>query len=106
MAFKDSTDEKFQEQISGDKLSLIQFSASWCGPCKALKPVMDKLSDEYKDKANFYITDIEDAGINTGSAAGIRGVPTVIIYKKGQEVSRKVGGVPESHMKEFLDENI
>ena len=61
---------------------------------------------QYKDKANFYITDIEDAGINTGSAAGIRGVPTVIIYKKGQEVSRKVGGVPESHMKEFLDENI
>ena len=68
--------------------------------------IMDKLSDEYKDKANFYITDIEDAGINTGSAAGIRGVPTVIIYKKGQEVSRKVGGVPEGHMKEFLDENI
>ena len=48
----------------------------------------------------------DEAGINTGSAAGIRGVPTVIIYKKGQEVSRKVGGVPESHMKEFLDENI
>ena len=85
---------------------VIKFGAPWCGPCKALKPVMDKLSDEYKDKANFYITDIEDAGINTGSAAGIRGVPTVIIYKKGQEVSRKVGGVPESHMKEFLDENI
>ena len=43
---------------------------------------------------------------NTGSAAGIRGVPTVIIYKKGVEVDRKVGGVPESHMKEFLDKNI
>ena len=48
----------------------------------------------------------EDAGINTGSTAGIRGVPTVIIYKKGHEVSRKVGGVPEGHMREFLDENI
>jgi Thioredoxin domain-containing protein len=93
-------------KLKMEDVSVIQFSASWCGPCKALKPVMDKLSDEYKDKANFYITDIEDAGINTGSAAGIRGVPTVIIYKKGQEVSRKVGGVPESHMKEFLDENI
>ena len=87
-------------------LTVLYFTATWCGPCKALKPVMDKLSDEYKEKANFYITDIEDAGINTGSAAGIRGVPTVIIYKKGQEVSRKVGGVPEGHMKEFLDENI
>ncbi len=102
----DFKDEDFDSKIKNEDVSVIQFSASWCGPCKALKPVMDKLSDEYKDKANFYITDIEDTGINTGSAAGIRGVPTVIIYKKGHEVSRKVGGVPESHMKEFLDENI
>ena len=102
----DFKDEDFDSKIKNEDVSVIQFSASWCGPCKALKPVMDKLSDEYKEKANFYITDIEDAGINTGSMAGIRGVPTVIKYKKGQEVSRKVGGVPESHMKEFLDENI
>jgi thioredoxin 1 len=67
---------------------------------------MDKLADEYKGKAGFYYADIEDGGINTGSAAGIRGVPTVIIYKKGVEVDRKVGGVPEGHMKEFLDKNI
>ncbi len=99
-------DEDFENKIKKEDISVIQFSASWCSPCKALKPVMDKLSDEYKDRANFYITDIEDSGINTGSAAGIRGVPTVIIYKKGIEVDRKVGGVPESHMKEFLDKNI
>ena len=67
---------------------------------------MEKLSDEFKDKANFYYADIEDGGINTGSAAGIRGVPTVIIYRKGQEISRKVGGIPESAMKAFLDESI
>ena len=46
MAFKDSTDEKFQEQIGGDKLSLIQFSASWCGPCQQLKPIIEKISNE------------------------------------------------------------
>ena len=99
-------DEDFENKIKKEDISVIQFSASWCSPCKALKPVMDKLSDEYKDRANFYITDIEESGINTGSAAGIRGVPTVIIYKKGVEIDRKVGGVPESHMKEFLDKNI
>ena len=99
-------DEDFENKIKKEDISVIQFSASWCSPCKVLKPVMDKLSDEYKDRANFYITDIEDSGINTGSAAGIRGVPTVIIYKKGIEIDRKVGGVPESHMKEFLDKNI
>ena len=99
-------DEDFENKIKKEDISVIQFSASWCSPCKTLKPVMDKLSDEYKDRANFYITDIEDSGINTGSAAGIRGVPTVIIYKKGIEIDRKVGGVPESNMKEFLDKNI
>ena len=98
----DFKDEDFDNKVKNEDVSVIQFSAAWCGPCKALKPVMDKLAEEYKDKAGFYYADIEDGGINTGSAAGIRGVPTVIIYKKGVEVDRKVGGVPESHMKEHL----
>ena len=102
---KEFTD-KMYEKMKNEDVSVVQFSATWCGPCKNLKLVMDILSDEFKGRANFYITDIEDSGINTGSAAGIRGVPTVIIYKKGQEISRKVGGVPESNMREFLEENI
>ena len=92
----DFKDEDFDSKIKSEDVSVIQFSAAWCGPCKALKPIMDKLAVEYKGKADFYYADIEDGGINTGSAAGIRGVPTVIIYKKGVEVDRKVGGVPES----------
>ena len=98
----DFKDEDFENKIKSEDVSVIQFSAAWCGPCKSLKPIMDKLAVEYKDKAGFYYA----GGINTGSAAGIRGVPTVIIYKKGVEVDRKVGGVPESHMKEFLEKNI
>ena len=46
MAFKDSTDEKFSEQIGGSKLSLIQFSAAWCGPCQQLKPIVEKISND------------------------------------------------------------
>ena len=46
MAFKDSTDEKFSEQIGGSKLSLIQFSAAWCGPCEQLKPIVEKSSND------------------------------------------------------------
>ena len=102
----DFKDEDFENKIKKENISVIQFSASWCSPCKALKPVMDKLSDQYKDRANFYLGDIEESAINTASVAGIRGVPTVIIYKKGIEVDRKVGGVPENNMKEFLDKNI
>ena len=104
---KNFKDSDFDDKIKNEDVSVIQFSASFCGPCKVLRPVMDKLSDnEFKGKANFYYADVENDGINTGSAMGIRGVPTVIIFKKGVEVDRKVGGVPESHMKEFLDKNI
>ena len=97
-------DEDFENKIKQEEISVVQFSTTWCNPCKILKPVMEKLSENYN--ASFYIADIENDGINTGSAAGIKGVPTVIIYKKGVEVDRKVGGAPESHMKEFLDKNI
>ena len=102
----DFKDEQFETKIKTEDVSVVQFSAEWCAPCKALIPVMEKLSDTYKDKASFYYADIENGGINTGSAAGVRGVPTVIVYKKGVEVDRKVGGVAESQMKEFLDKNI
>ena len=101
---KEFKDEIFESQIKNEDVSCIQFSATWCAPCKSLKPIMEKLSNEFK--GNFYIADIEEGGINTASVAGVRGVPTVIIYKKGIEVDRKVGGVPESHMREFLEKNI
>ena len=100
--FNDSMFEGFKDE----DVSVVQYSAAWCGPCKNLKPIMDKLAVEYKDKANFYYADIEDSAINTASQAGIRGVPTVIIYRKGQEIDRKVGGVSEGVMKEFLDNSI
>ena len=77
------------------------------GKLKYSVPDYIKKNDQLMNKiTNIEDADIEDGGINTGSAAGIRGVPTVIIYKKGIEVDRKVGGVPEGHMKEFLEKNI
>ena len=102
----DFKDEDFENKIKKEDVSVIQFSAAWCGPCKSLKPVMDKLSDEYKDKANFYYADIEDGGINTGSAMGIRGVPTTIIFKKNIEVDRLVGNPGEGQVRSFIEKNI
>ena len=102
----DFKDEDFDNKIKNEDISVIQFSAAWCGPCKALKPIMDKLAVEYKEKCKMYYADIEEGGINTGSAAGMRGVPTIIIYKKGIEIDRLTGGVPEGQMKEFLEKNI
>ena len=102
----DFVDSDYDTKVKNGEVSILQFSASWCGPCKTLKPVMEKLSEEFKDKANFYYADIDEKAINSASAAAVRGVPTVVIYKKGVEVARKVGGLPEQLMRNFLKENI
>ena len=102
----DFSDSDFESKVKNEDVSILQFSASWCGPCKVLKPIMEKLSDEFKDKANFYYADIDEKAINSASAAAVRGVPTVVVYKKGVEVARKVGGLPEQQMRDFLQENL
>ena len=56
----DFKDEDFDSKIKNEDVSVIQFSASFCGPCKVLRPVMDKLANEYKGKANFYYADVEE----------------------------------------------
>ena len=99
-------DDMFETVIANEPASVIQFSATWCGPCKSLRPIMEKLSGEYKDRAKFFYADIESDAINLGSSCGIRGVPTVIVFKKKTEVDRLVGGVSESAMKAFLDKNM
>jgi len=101
------SDSQFESKVKKEEVSIIQFSASWCGPCKTIKPIMDKLSEEYSDK-NFFMAyaDIEDGGINTGSAMGIRGVPTTIIFKRGVEVDRLVGNPGEKTVREFVSKNV
>ncbi len=94
-------DEDFNTKVKNEDVSILQYSASWCAPCRALKPIMEKLSDEFKNKANFYYADIDEKAINSASAASVRGVPTVVVYKKGVEVARKVGGLPEQQREIF-----
>jgi thioredoxin 1 len=69
---------------------LLDFSATWCGPCKVLSPIVDKLADELQGKARVGKVDIDESpGVAT--KFGIRGVPTVLIFKAGQESGRHVG---------------
>ena len=99
-------DEDFDSKIKNEDISILQFSASWCKPCQVLRPILEKLSEEYKDKANFYYADIEDGALNLGSSMGVRGVPSTIIFKKGVEIDRLVGNPGEAKVKEFLDKSI
>ena len=67
----DFSDSDFESKVKNEDVSILQFSAAWCGPCKVLKPIMEKLSDEFKDKANFYYADIDEKAINSASAAAV-----------------------------------
>ena len=99
-------DEMFETTIKNEEVSVVQFSASWCSPCRQLTPVLKSLSqdDQFKEHLFMY-ADIEDSGINTASAMGIRSVPCTICYKKGIEVDRMLGFAGEASVREFLSKN-
>ena len=106
---KNFSDDLFETDIAKEEISIIQFSAAWCGPCKSIKLILDSLStsSEYSDKnISWYYADVEEGGINTASAMGIRGVPTTIIYKKKIECDRLVGNPGEARIREFVDKNL
>ena len=99
-------DEDFESKVKNAPVAIIQFSASWCSPCRQLTPVLKSLSqdDQFKDHLFMY-ADIEDSGINTASVMGIRSVPCTICYKKGIEVDRMLGFAGEASVREFLSKN-
>ncbi len=85
------TDENFDKEVlKSEEPVLLDFSAVWCGPCKVLHPIVEKLADEYKGKVKVGKLDIDDSP-NVASKFGIRGVPTVLIFKGGKESGRHVG---------------
>tara|TARA_B100001093_G_C26285281_1_gene782898 strand:+ start:33 stop:350 length:318 start_codon:yes stop_codon:yes gene_type:complete len=105
MALKDSSDENFQNQISSSKLSLTQFSASWCQPCQILKPIVEKISDDLSDKIDCYYHDIENQP-NKPVEYSVRGVPTLILCKDGKHLDTKVGATSEKDLLEFIKPHI
>ena len=105
MALKDSSDENFQNQISSSKLSLTQFSASWCQPCLILKPIVEKISDDLADKIDCYYHDIESQP-NKPVEYSVRGVPTLILCKDGKHLDTKVGATSEKDLLEFIKPHI
>ena len=102
----DTFDDNNWENIKKEEISVIQFSASWCSPCKELTPILEKLSKNFEGKATFYYADVEEGGLNKGSELGIRGVPSTIIFKRGVEVDRLVGYPGEAKVSEWLSKNI
>ncbi len=87
--------------MKSDRPVLVDFWATWCQPCKAIAPVVEELAGEYGGKVDFYKLDV-DNNRATPSQFGIRGVPTIMVFKGGKVVDQVVGAVPKSRLQDLL----
>ena len=100
------TDSSFQNDVlEADKPVLVDYWAEWCGPCKMIAPILVEIADEYSDKLKICKMDI-DANQETPPKFGIRGIPTLMLFKNGELEATKVGALSKSQLAAFLDSNI
>lgn len=90
-----STD--FPALVQDDKLLVVDFFATWCGPCKKLSPTLDEVSEEFDDRVNIVKVDVDESE-DLAMTYGIRSVPTVLFFKNGQQVDKFVGALPKSEI--------
>ena len=103
---KEATDTNFQTDILGsDKPVLVDFWAEWCGPCRMIAPSVEAIAEEYKEKAGVYKMNV-DENMNVPQQFGIRGIPTLILFKNGQVEGQKVGALRKSDLAAFLDSKL
>lgn len=106
MATKIITDKDFEEAVlKNSKPVLVDFWATWCGPCQMAAPVLEELSEEYKDKAEIVKIDV-DANHDSVMKYSIFSIPTTVMFKDGKEVARQVGFAGKQAFKDTIEKGL
>ncbi len=96
------SDDTFENEVlKSDKPVMVDFWASWCGPCLALTPIIDELAEEYSDKIKICKLNV-DENQKTAMEYGIKGIPTILFFKDGKVVEQSVGLVPKDYLENLI----
>ncbi|HEX7016224.1 MAG TPA: thioredoxin [Cyclobacteriaceae bacterium] len=98
-------DSNFDQVVNSDKPVLVDFWAEWCGPCKMIGPLVEELAGEYEGKAVIAKLNV-DENPDVTARYGIRNIPTLLVFKKGQIVDKQVGAVPKSVLAQKLEAQV
>jgi thioredoxin 1 len=105
-SIKHTTDASFDADVlKSDKLVLVDYWAEWCGPCKMIAPILDDLSHDYDGRLEIAKMNVDE---NQAIPAkfGIRGIPTLMLFKGGELVATKVGALPKAQLTAFIDAHL
>lgn len=92
-------------EVKNSKFAVVDFNATWCGPCKMLGPVLEEVSEELGSKADFFAVDVDDNQSLTIKNK-IQSIPAIVIYKDGEPVDRQIGFIPKAQLIDFISKNV
>ena len=106
MATKHSTDSNFDtDVIKAAGPIVVDFWAEWCGPCRAISPALEEISNSLEGQVDIVKVNIDDNPV-TPQSYGVRGIPTLLMFKNGEVVAEKIGALPKSQLEQWVKENL